>query len=121
MTIIIISYIINILVAGLMGTLLFFDFKGKTEERMLRVFGENTSARQILACLYLSIAIFSVFGLLNETYFLKIAFILFPFQILYKTLTLVSVKDKRNPVPYANLAISIVHVFSVYQIVQSEL
>lgn len=48
MTIIIISYIVNILVAGLMGTLLFFNFKGKSEERMLKVFGENTSGRQIL-------------------------------------------------------------------------
>lgn len=118
MTLIIISYIVNILVAGLMGTLLFFEFKGKLSERMLKVFGENTSGRQILACLYLSIAIFSVFGLWNETYFLKIASILFPFQILYKTLTLIAVKDKRNPVPYANLVICILHVFSVYQIVQ---
>ncbi len=120
MTIMIISYIVNILVAGLMGTLLFFNFR-KPAEHMLKVFGENTSGRQILACLYLSIAIFSVFGLFNETYFLKIALFLFPFQILYKTLTLISVKDKRNPVPYANLAISILHVFSVYQIVQSGL
>ncbi|MCG9880900.1 MAG: hypothetical protein MH472_09920 [Bacteroidia bacterium] len=116
MYIIITSYIVNILVAGLMGTLLFFNFNGKVEERMLKVFGQNTSGRQILACLYLSIALFSVVGLLNETYFLKIAMFLFPFQILYKTLTLLSVKDKRNPVPYANLAISILHVFSLMQI-----
>jgi hypothetical protein len=102
-----------------MGTLLFFKFKGKSEKRILKVFGKNTPGRQILACLYLSIAIFSVFGLFNETYSLKIAIFLFPFQILYKTLTLISVKDKSNPVPYANLAISILHVFSVYQIVQS--
>jgi hypothetical protein len=121
MTLIITSYIVNILVAGLMGTLLFFNFKGNLKERMLKVFGENTSGRQILACLYLSIAIFSVFGLFSETYFFKIAFFLFPFQILYKTLTLISVKDKRNPVPYANLAISILHIFSIYQVVQIEL
>jgi cytochrome bd-type quinol oxidase subunit 2 len=121
MIIISISYIVNILVAGLMGTLLFFKFKGKLEERMLKVYGENTSGRQILACLYLTIAIFSIFGLLNETYFIKIALFLFPFQILYKTLTLISVKEKRNPVPYVNLAISILHVFSVYQIVQFEI
>ena len=121
MTIIIISYIVNIIVAGLMGTLLFFNFKGKIEERMVKVFGENTSGRQILACLYLTIAIFSVFGLFNETYFYKIALILFPFQILYKTLTLIAVKDKRNPVPYYNLAISILHLFSVSYIIQNDL
>lgn len=121
MTIIVVSYIVNILVAGLMGTLLFVNLKGKIEERMLKVFGGNTSGRQILACLYLSIAVFSVFGLFNETYFFKIALFLFPFQILYKTLTLLSVRDKKNPVPYVNLAISILHIFSVFQIVQSGL
>jgi len=121
MTIIIISYVVNILVAGLMGSLLFFNFKGKPAERMIIVFGENTSGRQILACLYLSIAIFSVVGLFYESYFFKIALFLFPFQILYKTLTLISVKDKRNPVPYVNLAISILHVFSVWHIIQNGL
>lgn len=118
MTIIIISYIVNVFVAGLMGTLLFFNFKGKFQERMLRVFGQNTSGRQILACLYLSIAIFSIIGLFNEYYFYDLGLFLFSFQILYKTLTLVSVKDKRNPVPYANLVISILHGFSIYQIVK---
>ena len=118
MTIVTISYIVNILVAGLMGSLLFFNIKGFFAERMLKVFGENTAGRQILACLYLSITIFSVVGLLNSDYFFKIAFFLFPFQILYKSLTLISVKDKKNPVPYANLAISILHVFSFYYIYQ---
>lgn len=118
MTIIIISYVVNILVAGLMGMLLFFNFNRKLGERMVKVFGENTSGRQILASLYLSIAIFSIFGLFNETYFIKIAIFLFPFQILYKTLTLILVKDKKNPVPYANLVISILHIFSVYQIIK---
>jgi hypothetical protein len=56
---------------------------------MVKVFGENTSSRQKLAYLYLSIAIFSVCGLFNETYFIKIALFLFPFEILYKTLTLI--------------------------------
>jgi hypothetical protein len=101
-----------------MGTLLFFNVKGKLEKRILKVFGKNTSGRQILSCLYLSIALFSVIGLFNENYFLNLGLCLFSFQILYKTLTLIAVKDKRNPVPYANLAISILHVFSVYQIVQ---
>lgn len=121
MFIIVISYIVNILVAGLMGTLLFFNFNGVPAERMVKVFGENTAGRQILACLYLSIAIFSVVGLFNSEYFYKIALFLFPFQILYKLLTLISVKDKKNPVPYVNLAISILHLFSVWYIVQNSL
>lgn len=117
MIIITISYIVNILVAGLMGILLFFDLG----DRVIRVYGENTAARQILSCLYLSIAIFSIFGLFSQAYFIKIALILFPMQIVYKLLTLVAVKDRKNPVPYANLAISILHSFSVWYILGNSL
>jgi hypothetical protein len=112
MMLIIISYIVNILVAGMMGTLLFFNLG----DRIIKVFGENTAARQILSCLYLSIAVFSTIGLVNQSYFLKIALILFPFQIVYKLLTLIAVRDRKNPVPYANLAISILHAFSLWQL-----
>lgn len=121
MALVILSYIVNILVAGLMGSLLFFNIKGKMAERILIVYGAETPSRQILACLYLSIAVFSVIGLFHEPYFYKISIILFPFQILYKTLTLISVKDRRNPVPYANLAISILHCFSIWFIIQNNL
>jgi hypothetical protein len=100
-------------VAGLMGTLLFFN----AGERITNVFGENTAARQILSCLYLSIAIFSTIGLFDQRYFIKIALILFPMQIVYKLLTLIAVKDKKNPVPYYNLGISILHSFSIAHIV----
>lgn len=117
MLIVIISYIINILVAGMMGTLLFFNLG----PRITKVFGENTAARQILSCLYLSIAILSTIGLVDQTYFYKVAFVLFPMQIVYKLLTLVAVKDKKNPVPYANLLISIVHVFSMWYIIENGL
>lgn len=121
MYLIITSYIVNILVAGFMGSMLFFDLKGKLPDRIYSVFGANTAGRQILACLYLSIALFSVVGLFYAPYFIKIAIILFPFQMLYKTLTLIAVKDKRNPVPYANLAISVLHFFSVWHILSNGL
>jgi hypothetical protein len=107
-----ISYIINILVAGIMGIILFFDIGTRPQ----KVFGENTSGRQILACLYLSIAVFSIWGIISQEYFTKIAFILFSFQILYKLLTLIAVKDKKNPVPYANLLISMMHTYSIWYI-----
>lgn len=107
-----ISYIVNIVVAGTLGCLLFFNQGG----RIVRVFGPNTSSRQILSCLYLSIAIFSVVGLVHQDYFLKVALVLFPMQIVYKLLTLIAVRDRKNPVPYANLAISILHAFSLWQL-----
>jgi hypothetical protein len=37
-------------------------------------------------------------------------------QIVYKLLTLIAVEDRKNPVPYANLAISILHIFSLWQL-----
>ena len=117
MIIITISYIVNILVAGLMGILLFFDLG----DRVIKVYGENTAARQSLSCLYLSIAIFSIIGLFSQSYFIKIALILFPMQIVYKLLTLLAVKDKSNPVPYANLAISLLHGVSVWYILANGL
>ncbi len=110
-----IAYIINILVAGTLGFLLFFNIGN----RMIKVYGEDTSARQILACLYLSIAIFSIIALVHQGYFFKIAIILFPMQIVYKLLTLISVKDKRNPVPYANLAISAYFIIPLWYIISN--
>lgn len=113
MAIITLSYIINILVAGTMGTLLFFNLGS----RITNVFGENTAARQILSCLYLSIAMLSTVAMVDQRYFMGIAAVLFPMQIIYKLMTLIAVKDKKNPVPYANLAISIVHAISMWNIV----
>lgn len=112
MILITISYIVNILVAGMMGTLLFFN----AGDRIKKVFGENTPGRQILSCLYLTIAIFSTIGLVSQDYFFSIAMILFPMQIVYKLLTLIAVKDRKNPVPYANMAISILHAFSLWKL-----
>ena len=106
-----ISYIVNIVVAGTLGCLLFFKQGGS----FVGVYGPNTPSRQILSCLYLSIAIVSVAGLVHQDYFLKIALVLFPMQIVYKLLTLIAVEDRKNPVPYANLAISILHTFSLWQ------
>lgn len=107
-----ISYIVNIIVAGTFGSLLFFNQDG----RMTSVYGPNTPSRQILSCLYLSIALFSVVGLFHQKYFVKVALVLFPIQIVYKLLTLIAVEDRKNPVPYANLAISILHAFSLWQL-----
>jgi hypothetical protein len=103
---------VNIVVAGTLGGLLFFNRGG----RLVRVYGPNTPSRQILSCLYLSIAIVSVVGLAHRDSYRKVAPVLFPMQIVYKLLTLIAVKDRQNPVPYANFAISILHGFSLWQL-----
>jgi hypothetical protein len=40
--------------------------------------------------------------------------VLFPLQILYKTLTLFFVADWKNPVPWWNLVISALHAASLW-------
>jgi hypothetical protein len=106
------SFVINVLVAGSLGLLLFF----KLLPRITRVYGEDTPARQILSCLYLSIAMVSMCALLFSSLMVPIAVVLFPLQIIYKLLTLLAVKDRRNPVPWWNLAISIILFLSLISI-----
>jgi hypothetical protein len=102
----------NIVVTGMVGSILFFNQGG----RITSVYGPNTPSRRILSCLYISIALSGVVGLFHEKYFVKVALVLFPMQIVYKLLTLIAVEDRENPVPYTNLAISILHAFSLWQL-----
>jgi hypothetical protein len=111
------SHIVNVLVAGMMGTLLFLN----STSPIIAVFGTPTPARQILSCVYLSIAIMSSIALISKTKIIMIAVVLFPMQIVYKILTLIAVSDIFNPVPWSNLAISILHAFSLYLIYKNHL
>lgn len=81
---------------------------------MHKVFGPDTPARRILACLYLSIAVVSIIAIFSIGLRLQIILILFPFQIFYKLLTLYFIEDRKNPVPWCNLAISCLHAVSLY-------
>jgi hypothetical protein len=112
MKIVYISHIVNVLVAGMMGTLLVFN----STSPIIEVFGPITPARQILSCIYLSIAIMSSVALVSKSKLIGIAVVLFPMQIVYKLLTLIAVSDKLNPVIWSNLAISILHIYSLYLI-----
>jgi len=108
------SFIVNILVAGYFGLRLFLGSSPKAQNANLtQVFGDNTPARQILACVYLSIAIMSIWALIDQARMIDIALVLFPMQIVYKLLTLIAVKDHSNPVPPSNLAISVLHLISL--------
>ena len=107
------AYIINILVAGGFGILLLMN----SSLRIRKVFGEDTAARQILGSVYISIAFFSFIGLTVEVYFFKIASVLFPIQIFYKVLSLFTVRDKSNPVPYSNFVISVFLLLAMLEVV----
>jgi hypothetical protein len=111
------SHIVNVLVAGMMGTLLFLNLNSP----IIEVFGPETPARQILSCVYLSIAIMSSVALISKHKTIGIAVVLFPVQIVYKILTLFAVSDMLNPVPWSNLAISILHAYSLYLIYKNHL
>ena len=110
------SHIVNVLIAGMMGTLLFFN----STSPIIEVFGPITPARQILSCVYLSIAVMSSIALISKSKRTSIAVVLFPIQIVYKILTLISVSDILNPVPWSNLAISILHAYSLYLIFKNQ-
>ena len=103
MTLVYISLIINILIAGFFGVCLALNLN----HRIIEVYGIDSTSRQILSCLYLTIALFSIWGLLVSTSTIFIVKVLFPFQICYKLLTFVIVRDKRNPIVVSNIIISV--------------
>jgi hypothetical protein len=113
MFLILISLFVNVLVAGYMGAAIGFSLN-RALPRLDEVFGPDTPARRILACLYLAIAAASVVAIASVPLRLSIIWVLFPLQIGYKLLTLFFVADRRNPVPWCNLAISGLHAASLY-------
>lgn len=118
MPIVIASLVVNVLVAGFFGIVTGFNLSGILP-RLDAVFGPDTPARRILASLYLAIAVASLTALLFPPFRMKIVIVLLPLQILYKTLTIFFVADKRNPVPWWNLVISLLHVASLVVVFSS--
>lgn len=113
MAVIIASLVVNVIVAGFFGVVLAFGLT-RIVPHADEVFGPDSPSRRILSCLYLAIALVSIAGLAIPQFRLPIVFVLFPLQIIYKLLTLVIVRDLRNPVPWSNLAISALHGVSLW-------
>jgi hypothetical protein len=111
MLIVTISHLINVLVAGSIGTLLLLNLPSMTA-----VYGEVTPARSILASVYLAIAATSLFALIFPAYSIAVAKVLFPVQILYKVSTVLTVGTITHPVVISNLFISILHAISLLMI-----
>ena len=127
----VISLLVNIIVAGACSILIFIDFTPFTKS-----FGVDTTARQILSCIYLSIATLSFYALARSLHQSSwspstsadalatlqwIEWGLFPMQIIYKLFTVAAVKDKRVPIIWFNLAVAILHTVSLYLSYKSKL
>jgi hypothetical protein len=113
MLIIVVSLLVNVLVAGFFGLATGFNL-GSLLPKLDIVFGPDTPSRRILSCLYLAIAAISAVALVVTPLRMTIVVVLLPLQILYKLLTLFVVADSRNPVPWWNLVISVLHAASLW-------
>lgn len=111
MNLIIIAHLVNIVVAGSVGTLLLLNHAS-----MVSVFGDATPARSILLTMYLAIALMSLIALITPSLLTTITLVLFSFQILYKVSTLATVGFK-NPVVWCNVAISVLLFTALLQVV----
>lgn len=98
------AYVINIviLVPVCLGLL-------RKPESMNAVFGNDTTSRQILTCMYLTIIVISGYALIDFKQAIAIGMILFPFQIIYKLMSLILIKDKKVAVYRFNLFVAAFH------------
>lgn len=106
---IILSYIANVLILTPICTLLLMR-----NNRMNEVYGIDTTARQILLCMYLTILILSVYCLLKADTTLLIAWIILGFQVIYKSLSLIIIRDKKVPVYWFNFGVAILHSITLF-------
>ena len=113
MLIIVASLVVNVIVAGFFGLVTGFNLNSILPKLDV-VFGPDTPSRRILSCLYLAIAAISAVALAVAPLRMNIVVVLLPLQILYKLLTLFFVADVRNPVPWWNLVISLLHAASLW-------
>jgi hypothetical protein len=113
MLLITLSHLINLVVVTIIPILIF-----RNAPAMTTVYGPDSPARRILACLYGTIALASgaalvtQFALGRPEFSVQIALILFPLQIAYKFATIPAV-GLRNPVVISNLFIAIFQATSL--------
>jgi len=101
------AYGLNILILVPLLLSLYRDTAG-----MADAFGPDSDARRILACLYATIALVSVYALVqlaldNRSVAIQIAWVLFPVQIIYKLATVPTV-GLGSPVVMTNLFVVVV-------------
>jgi len=120
MALILFCHLVNVIVAGLLPFLL---LSGSTSPGIQAVYGPDTPARRILACLYGAIALASAYALIGWAWLEQpgapatVGLVLFPFQVAYKLATLATLGG-RNPVVQANLAIAALHAGGLWYILR---
>ncbi len=106
---IILSYIANVLILLPVCLLLL-----KGNHRFTQIYGADTTARQILVCMYLTILTLSAYCLLTRDLRPLIAWVLLGFQIIYKSFSLIIIKDKKVPVYWFNFGVTILHSVTLF-------
>ena len=116
MPLLLISHAVNVVVAGLLPVLLFTG-----RPHMESVYGPDTPARRILACVYAAIALASAAALLarfsqpSSSLPVRVALVLFPLQIVYKLSTLPAV-GWTHPVAVSNALIAALHAAALWSV-----
>ena len=82
------------------------------KKEMDRAFGIDTTARQILLCMYMALLGLSFWLLYFKD--LKVAAAVLSFQVIYKFLSAVFIRDRRTPVLWFNIAIAVFHTATLY-------
>jgi hypothetical protein len=105
-----VSLAINVVVAGFWGIVL-----GFFPQASFRTwpYGGDTPGSRILSSLYLAITFFSLYALIEPQRLYSVCIFLFGFQIVYKLLSAITVRDFRNPVVLTNLLIVVIHSISL--------
>lgn len=104
-----VSLTANLLITGTITFLLLSN-----AESMTAVYGPDTPARRILACVYAAIGLASLVGLCSDfvgqgaALVVNMVWVLFPLQIAYKLATL-PLLGMGNPVAVSNLLVVILH------------
>ncbi len=112
MNIVYVSLLVNILVAGFWGGVLFRN----SYPNLTKVFGVDSPGLRILSSLYSAIALASIVAVVFPAHLISIVLVLFPLQIFYKLLSVIAVKDIKNPVVISNIFIALLHSVSLYLI-----
>jgi len=102
------SHLVNVVVVTVIPILILRDTVA-----MRAVYGPDSPARRILACIYATIAFASAVALVAQAtgyiaWSITIASVLFPMQIVYKLMTWPAV-GWGNPVVRSNVAIALLH------------
>jgi hypothetical protein len=99
-----VSYLANVIV--LIPVCYFLITNNK---RLVEVYGADSTARQILTCMYITLLMISSYLLLTGNQIAQVAWSILGFQVIYKFISLYLITNKRVPVYWFNFFVAILH------------